>query len=482
MNVGIILHGKPNEGSHIAQNIDGSLLEKIVSEFFADLPHRPAVAWLIADARYWQNKWYSVYTFWCGSNGMKDTSNRNSYIALTVVIDGCYCTLVSEMYEHLKRVYEELIVGRYVAQGKYLVGNLSDPTLFQVLLGGLSVGFPETMRSFDNTFLPQSRMNDSVEYNVVDCDAKAFVNDWKKCGRIIVSPQATTKDSYLNLAKEYKDELEMSKRKHREKDERIQTLTNDKTSLQTELNRTNLSKGELSKEINTLRSQVADLQVHRQVATDALAKIATIVTEFAKVTPPPEIKSTESIWAKIKKSFDTFILILILVGVVAFVCKAFIPNEVEQKEMTQMKAQITDMYNMLSQLRYTVAETQQIEDSYHSETGAGDNSAATPKQVASTKDVDCQIRVTQGDKSISKSGGTVDFSKPIHITIGKPMEGYEIHTDNISNDQIVKSQIIKGQEVAINPKDNSTEVVICYRSANRDDANTNNKITLKKQK
>ncbi len=479
MNVGIILHGKPNEGSHIAQNIDGSLQEKIVSEFFADLPHRPAVARLIADARYWQNRWYSVYTFWCGSNGVKDTSNRNSYIALTVVIDGCYCTLVSEMYEHLKRVYEEFIVGRYMAQGKYLVGNLNDPTLFQALLGGLSVGFPETMRSFDNTFLPQSRMNDSVEYNVVDCDAKAFVNDWKKCGRIIVSPQATTKDSYQNLAKEYKNELEMSRRKHREKDEQIQTLTNEKTSLQTELNRTNQSKGELSKEIDTLRHQVTELQAHRQVAIGALTKIATIVTEFAQVTPPPEIKSTESTWAKIKRSLDTFLLILILVGVGAFVYKAFIPNEAEQKEMTQIKAQITDMYNILSQLRYTAIETQQREDNDHSETVAGDNSTVITH--ATPKDVDCHIRVTQDGKSISKTSGTVDFHQPIHITIDNLMEGYKIHTDNISNDQIVKSQIIKGQEVVIKPKDNSAEVVICYRSANRDDANIKNKITLKQK-
>ncbi len=488
VDVSFILHGKPCAGSHLATpNIDNGLCNNIVENFFREMSTRKDVAWLIADARSWQGQWYGVYTFWCGSNGVKDISNRESYIALSVVIRGHYCALVSDIYEHLKQVYETCIVGTYVQNGKYLVDNLSDPNAFNALCQHLSTGFPEAMKPFDNTFHPQTTLTDEVKYHIDDCDAKAFVSEWKQCGRIIVCTTATKKDSYRSEAKRLNNELEMSRKKHREKDEKLQKLNNEKTSLQTELNKTSQAKSDLVKEMDTLHRQVEALQASLKGATDALTEIAGIVTAFTQVTPPPEITSTESIWTKIKKSLDTFLLILILVGVGAFIYKAFLPDAAEQKEMTTMKQQIAEMHTTLSQLRLAAEEIQERIGSKGQEMDTNEtttdtnstNTTSAASSVTNTKDVDCNISVTQGGKTISKSGGRVDFSQPIRITIQQRPEGYAIHTSNIYNEIQVKQKILNNQEVNISRSDQSKEVVIWYRRDDKNNANQSNRITLK---
>ena len=136
---------------------------------------------LIVDVRNWKNKWYSIYTLWLGGY-ITDTVDRSSFLAISIVVPNQYFCLVSAVYDTLKNAYLNSIVGTYISsKGEYIVQNFNNDSAFERLLNTINSNFVNLSENFDNNFKQDN--NEAITnccYNLLDCDSKAFVEDWRE--------------------------------------------------------------------------------------------------------------------------------------------------------------------------------------------------------------------------------------------------------------------------------------------------------------
>lgn len=263
MNFDVILHGKPNSGCHKAtRGLEDVFCQNLVKNFFESMNYIKDQEVLIVDVRNWKNKWYSIYTLWLGGY-ITDTAERSSYLAISIVVPNQYFCLVSAVYDMLKNAYLNSIVGTYISsKGEYLVRNFDDNSAFERLLNAINSNFVNLSEFFNNNFKQVN--NDSSTYyyySMLDCDSKAFVEDWKRYGRIFVSKICDSKDMRLSNTDEYYKELQDSKNKLQSKLQEIEQLTARIKELEEMLDSGN---SKIKKDLASLKEQVKVLKSEKK--------------------------------------------------------------------------------------------------------------------------------------------------------------------------------------------------------------------------
>lgn len=196
----IIVHGKPySDSSRQSGGLDESFVSSFTSVFFREsglLKELRSNEALIVDARNWNGRWYGVYTY---ALQVVDFANTPGvYFAISVVFPDEYNCFTREVYARLKKVSREYVVGRYLSQhGKYLVKDFGDTQMFEGLVAFLRNNWNAIVESFDNRFVAQNEFRNDVRYNIDDCDSNAYLDAWRKYGRIIITPNTPSKDTLI---------------------------------------------------------------------------------------------------------------------------------------------------------------------------------------------------------------------------------------------------------------------------------------------
>ena len=263
----IIIHGKPLAGSmHSTDGIDPSLCQRIVNEFFEGMAQIKDQESLVVDARMWKGTWSSVYTFLLGKS-IKDTANRESYFALSIVIPRKYCCLISQVYSLLQKVIRESVMGVYLAQnGQFLVQNLDNSTSFNRLCENLRKQYVNLEEEYDSTFQAATELRNDIYCNLIDCDSKAFVNLLKTRGRIIVTDSAATKDALATQARTLALQVQQLQSDLQTKAKTIDNQTKQISQLQESARQANSS---ASNQVNRLKTDLSALQAANKKLSDS---------------------------------------------------------------------------------------------------------------------------------------------------------------------------------------------------------------------
>lgn len=254
----IIIHGKPLAGSaHATKGLDATLSQKIVGEFFEGMSNIREKESLFVDARLWKGIWYSTYTFVLGKN-IRDTANRDSYFALSLIIPQKYCCLISQVYSLLKNVIQQSVLNVYLSSsGQYIVQNLDNATSFDRLCDNLSKHYVNLEETFDSSFKAATELRNEAYYNLVDCDSKAFVNLLKARGRIIVTETTVTKDSLAEKTQAYARQVQQLQSEVQAKSVTIDNQVKQIAQLQESIQQANNT---ANGQVNRLKTNVASLQ------------------------------------------------------------------------------------------------------------------------------------------------------------------------------------------------------------------------------
>ncbi len=483
MAIELIIHGKPIQGSHKATSgIDPSFCENLVQGFFASMDRLSGKEVLIVDARQWKNVWYGVYTFWLGAN-VKGTDGRNSFFAVTVILPQRYFYVVSEVYIFLKRVCTEYVVGRYISKdGKYLVQDLSDEKTFAGLVAEVKkITETNLLEGFDNGFKPQSQLLNDVYYNVLDCDARSFVQELRKCGRILVTDTAETKDAKLAAISKYEAKIAECQKEIADKNKKIEELNKQKKDLEEANNSASKNSRQLKENYNKLKEEKEQFEKKYEALHDSyeemngkLEKVASLfgakVSRMGKTDPETKRKRG---WVGPFTILNTILLVALFIVVLMIPrgCTeidkgTYVPNDSSQILTYEQDGNEEDV--------------QEEETEYSSSAGEeeGDVDGVDVSEVSDMADVsldaDCGISVYQEGTLIYDYNG-IDLTKPVVIYIKDQKDGYAIHTSNVSNENDVQF----GRPVTIQVKRENDEVIICYRSSDRNKTNPRNRITIK---
>ena len=252
----IILHGKPYSSSCLSTgSLDRELVDNITKRFFDTMGNIKNEKGLIVEARFWKNQWYSVYTYsrFSGIRDASESTGRQSYISLSLVIPYAYFRLTSDVYSLLDQVYQKHIFGNYISKdGKYLVSTFADTqNIFKIICKEINNGLDGSniAEDFDSNFKTIS--TETLHYNLLDCDSNAFINDLRKCGKIIVGEGNLFPAKCSNVVL-------------MQKENQIKQLTATQTQLDGELQQAkeklSNASNKSSKQINELSGQINSLQ------------------------------------------------------------------------------------------------------------------------------------------------------------------------------------------------------------------------------
>jgi len=449
----IIIHGKPNAGSAKAtKGIDGALAQHIVDGFFQGMSSTKDYEALYVDARYWKNTWYAVYTYQLGVN-IKDTADRVSYFAISMVIPSAYYCLVSEVYKHLKKVCAENVFGTYLSKnGKYQVQNFEDVDAFNAIVAKVdSKDYVNLKESFDAGFKPQELLSNNIYYHLQDCDSKAFVEQLRQCGRIIVSESAPTKDSIVASANIFKQES-------LQKGQQVATLQAQVEELDKKLKEAHASSGSkvknLEKELQALRMENTNLKIDKdtlmknqaglQKKMDDVASLLGLSRTAAKPEKPVPVKQSFN-WLKLLPLVNTILLILLML----LMTFNLMDSSGTEDEDAQKEPAIEDIRNSLRQLLNTAGGTF---------TGS---------------DPDCKLTIYQDGEPVTNFD-EFDTSKEITLIIGSLKNEYSLTTKNVVNGKNLKA----GQPFKLEPQNPKSPIIISYGSDDENKHNEKNIITI----
>lgn len=444
----IIIHGKPNAGSaNFTSGLNNSFAQRLIDEFFASMNSIKGSDVLIVDARYWQNVWYSVYTYWLGSNKISDTANRDSFLAISVIVPHKYYCLVSEVHKWLKNVYKDYVVGTYISStGKYIVQNFADSHTFDGLVARIRDDhkFINLEEPFDSEFIPKTALTNNVFYNIEDCDSKAFVNTLKTCGRIIVSCTTSSKDELLAEA-----------------DQHVHTVTVYKEQL-----------NEKQSKIIELENKINDLQEQINEKTKPLESNEEEVNETSNLNNTP-VKNKTVIKKTLRKTLNTFykkpwllpliiLLSILLISIIKWVLFTAHNPTPDYNYNGEDTSTVADNYNTTSNI---------VENEDTDTTAYNDSFNQNPNKNI---DVDCNLMFYQEGRLI-KNQQEVDWNKPVQIKIDS-LNGYKWHSYNVKQETI--DLITQGAKFTLQRKDKNDTCIICYRSQNIKNRNENNLIKI----
>ncbi|MCD8237153.1 MAG: hypothetical protein LUD00_11040 [Prevotellaceae bacterium] len=436
----IIIHGKPHAGSSKGtSDIDG-LARNIVEIFFNGRDEFEDEQSLIVDARYWKNSWYSVYTYRRSNlKGFSSGIGRTTYFAISLVVPGGYCRRVSAVYELLRNVCNDTVVGTYISgNGKYMVQNLYDNAAFLYIAEKIRKGYINTEEvAFDSEFVPLVNFSNDKKSNVLWCDSEEFIRCLKTSGRIIVTEGESVKDPLLQELVHDSSQYDGATA---EKGKRKEPEDNSKELL-IGTNRSQRRKSSEEEPGNKTRSPLYEQRESmRQSSSERKSGIK---------------------WIRILPLVNTFLIVLTWI---------FLAGNHDNG-----KGGIDCTYESLKEdiksLKDRVVALEKQSPVYSRD----DIDANT------SEDTNPDLGIWQNDAPI-KVGDEVCMEKLL-IQI-KFKSGYAIHTANINNPKDIEEKVIQENTswyVCIKPKNNQKPIKITYRSK-ESKTNPENKIVLEYNK
>ena len=433
MNFDVILHGKPNSGCHKAtRGLEDVFCQNLVKNFFESMNYIKDQEVLIVDVRNWKNKWYSIYTLWLGGY-ITDTAERSSYLAISIVVPNQYFCLVSAVYDMLKNAYLNSIVGTYISsKGEYLVQNFDDNSAFERLLNAINSNFVNLSEFFNNNFKQVN--NDSSTYyyySMLDCDSKAFVEDWKRYGRIFVSKICDSKDMRLSNTDEYYKELQDSKNKLQSKLQEIEQLTARIKELEEMLDSGNskIKKdlASLKEQVKVLKSEkksleqnVSNLSLQNERHCDIEKQITHIlgsITIDSSDNPNKEETTPHRIGVKrIIPIINMVLLIFLLFATTFKSCGSQIKESSEEVQtMNNLQQEIEKLNKIIKEKDYQIHILKS-------------NSELHTNNISDNIDIDCKLTVFQDNTPVDISA--IDLSKKITIFVNTQKD-YAFYTSNL---------------------------------------------------
>lgn len=475
MNFDVILHGKPNSGCHKAtRGLEDVFCQNLVKNFFESMNYIKDQEVLIVDVRNWKNKWYSIYTLWLGGY-ITDTAERSSYLAISIVVPNQYFCLVSAVYDMLKNAYLNSIVGTYISsKGEYLVQNFDDNSAFERLLNAINSNFVNLSEFFNNNFKQVN--NDSSTYyyySMLDCDSKAFVEDWKRYGRIFVSKICDSKDMRLSNTDEYYKELQDSKNKLQSKLQEIELLTARIKELEEMLDSGNskIKKdlASLKEQVKVLKSEkksleqnVSNLSLQNERHCDIEKQITHIlgsITIDSSDNPNKEETTPHRIGVKrIIPIINMVLLIFLLFATTFKSCGSQIKESSEEVQtMNNLQQEIEKLNKIIKEKDYQIHILKS-------------NSELHTNNISDNIDIDCKLTVFQDNTPVDISA--IDLSKKITIFVNTQKD-YAFYTSNLKTRNVNNGVSFKLEK--INP---NQPIIIAYRSNDRHKCNQLNVVTI----
>lgn len=496
----IIIHGKPNAGSSKSTFPSDNLSQRIVDDFFTHRDEITEKEVLVAEARNWAGKWYSVYTY--RLSGLTEAGSgvgRPTYFALSVVMPGTYCCLTSEVYEWLRQSIKTLMIGTYFSdKGKYIVNNFDDSKTFDRIVDSIKKNYVNLSEDFDSKFIAQAEFSNNNRYNLADCDSKAFVELLRSKGRILVSKTAPTKDEQLAKTNEYIQKYNNEKNINEAKDKQIGSLTKELELARMQLSEANMSSSKkvknLEQEVLKLQEANSGLRKQREIDAKKINDVAQIigvqkntVSQTGKPgdnqvppRPKPESKSSSALseWVPLINTF------LIVTGIIILVffkgCSAGEPaQDSERTETTEeqtdsdAQSQSEDLQQSEYEQRTSGEAEQEITGTGVLETSTTGSGSVTVVPDANGKDVDCGIKIFQDGKQVSPL--TAKLDKEIKFEITSPQHNYRFHASNLENQASLKA----GIPIILEKTIPNIPIRITYRSDDINNLNQKNVFEFK---
>ena len=482
MNFEVILHGKPNAGCHNAtQGLDVTFCQNLVDKFFQSMGSIKDTEVLIVDTRNWKGTWYCIYTLWLGGN-ISDTADRESFLAISIVVPKQYYCLVSAVYDMLIKACQKSIVGIYISnKGKYIVPDFSDSSTFESLVKSINSYFVNLSENFDESFKQITENTTIKTYSLLDCDSKAFIEDLKINGRIFVSKSYESKDNRLSNTDKIHRELQSVKSDLETKTTKITMLTNQVKELEEQLNSKD---SKASKTLSSLRKQLDDLTKEKSSLEKTITELSQKIDKYKEnetkivqllspkipeAVSPRHLEDTNSRQSIKLKSILPFVNTLLLI--LLFVISGLKSCESQIQEFTgsEQKHNDEELMHKIDELQEIIKQKDiQIKTLTSSSSGSGASRGGTT--IDYEFDVDCGLQCYQNSKPVNPSD--IDPTKPLTILVKREEAGYAFHTDNLNAD------VQSGVQFNLIKKNPSKPITIIYRSADRAKRNEVNSIVI----
>lgn len=506
----IIIQGKPISGSKVSTSgIEPSLVDRIYKDFFEKMGGVRTSHALIVDTIYWQNSWYSIYTY-SKYSGMTDTADRQSYFALSIVVPKNFLYLTSGVYHLLQKTYKEKIEGVYISKtGKYLVSDFADTSKFNAIVEYLNREFANSNLEdpIDNGF-QKSRATKIPIYNLVDCDSIAFLQDLKENGRIIVGEgDEYPKKCAVSVIQGKEEQIYSLNNKLSEKNIKIDQLNADLSAAQKAVQSKD---SECSQTINGLNARIDALENEKNKANSQISakqkELDDLVSGIQKLLPKsngkPDDKDRGQSIAKNdthSNSIETkrisilsivncvllvFLYITLLTG--SFFNSSKPENSKCEKQISSLERQIKEKDAIIKEKNSTIntlnTTVKELESSIDQ------ISAASVVQVTTSvsEDVDCNVRIKTTDNNVLKNDANLEDGTWV-IVNWQPYQGYEWHIDNLDNEAVNQLKQRDSQnygEAVIKMKCSNQEkpIVLNYRTADKKNMNKKNCYKIKTKK
>lgn len=504
----IILHGKPYSSSFLStSSLDSELVDNITKRFFDAMGNIKNEKGLIVEARFWKNQWYSVYTYsrFSGIRDASENTGRQSYISLSLVIPYAYFRLTSDVYSLLDQVYQKHILGNYISKdGKYLVSTFADTqNIFKIICKEINNGLDGSniAEDFDNNFKTTS--TEILHYNLLDCDSNAFIDDLRKCGKIIVGEGNLFPAKCSNVVL-------------MQKENQIKQLTATQTQLDSELQlvkeKLSNASNKSSKQINELNGQINNLQSRNNTLTaelsaknETLQQISALLPNARSGQPTDRdagstthsedaykhYKPTYSKWLRYVPVINGVLLLLFVAIILGkptvnvaeekyqqTITKLSQDNKVYKDFIIKMNRTLTKMKQELNNANTTITALQSKESSA--------TTISTENNVVPQDNIDANIRFTVNGNpaKLREKDGFNHFSAHIGDTIvikWSPTVGYQWNTTHL--DLSEKNKLIEADSTAtfnVSVTDNKQYFYAVYRSPgdNGNHAHRNNKFQI----
>lgn len=476
MEFDIILHGKPNAGSHkTTKGIEDSFCQNLVENFFQSMNYIKVQEVLIVDVRNWKNKWYSIYTFWLGGY-ITDTAERSSFLAISIVVPNQYFCLVSAIYDTLKNAYLNSIVGTYISsKGEYIVQNFNNDSAFERLVNTINSNFVNLSENFDNNFKQDN--NGAITnccYNLLDCDSKAFVEDWRKHGRIFVSKTCESKDTRLSNTDKYYKQLQNSKIELQSKLQEIKQLTARIKELEGMLSsgnsKINKALASLKEQVKVLESEkkslgqnvsnlTAENEKHREIEKQITNILGSITIDSSDIPNKEEATPHRIGLKRIIPMINMFLLIFLLFATTFKSCGLQIKESSDEEVQT-----VNNLQQEIEKLNKIIKEK---DNQIHI---LKSNSELHTNNISDNIDIDCNLTVYQDNAPVDISA--IDPSKEITIFVNTQND-YAFYTSNLETRNVNNGVSFKLEKIKPNQP-----IIIAYRSNDRHKCNQLNVVTI----
>ncbi len=427
-------------------------------------------------AQTWKGRAYSHYTYY--RSDVKDTSNRGSYFAMTIVLESMICPSLSKMFEELLRgAFLTVVIKQWNLFGPdrtYQINSFEEReseihNIEKQIIEFVKNDFSPICEPLSNVGKPSG-----ISYiNTDDCDARTVMQSIVTGSHVWISPDyKTMKQQYMdysNLLVAYK-ELEAKANQipslKEERDAVKQQLSLKQSELNTIKNQVERLKSEnerLSKDSLDQRKSLEFLSGKLyEPLTELLKKFRSIRTETAK---------SERLWLRMSRFIPLLNLILLcMLGFFCYQWMSELKKNIASGDNTEVVADYeTQIQDYRQQINLMNIETLKLKDSIIKLKPV---IAETTNEAKPTEKCDFTIN----NKPYKGEQTPVRIGTETIIRASKHLQG---HTWRASGAQIVGDR--NKQEVTlriIEPANlQKSNITVTYRTDNWD--NQTNKIQLK---